>query len=363
MYRDLSIFDTVIIGGGFYGSMLSLYFKKNNKKVLLIEKEKELLTKASYNNQARIHNGYHYPRSFITAIRSNINYKKFIKEFKSCIDDTFLMTYAIAAINSKTTSKQFIKVCEQINAPLEIAPKNIKGLFNPNLIEEVFVVEEIVFNAAKIRDILSHKIKKAGIDITYQTEVVSISKNEDGTLALLLKNGEFILCKQAFNCTYASINSILSNSHLPKLPFKYEFTEMPLVQMPDELKNIGLTIMDGPFFSIMPFPDKKMHTIHHVRYTPLESWTDNEKPPQFIPPYPSNYKYIEKDVQRYIPSLKNLKHRGSIYEIKTILLQNEFTDRRPILYKKDYGIKNFHVVMGGKIDNIYDILEEIKKTD
>src|SRR3989344_6328455 len=107
MYRDLIIFDTVIIGGGFYGAMLSLYFKKNNKKVLIIEKEKELLTKASYNNQARVHNGYHYPRSFITALRSHMNYKRFIKEFQPAISDKFLMTYAIATINSKTTSRQF----------------------------------------------------------------------------------------------------------------------------------------------------------------------------------------------------------------------------------------------------------------
>ena len=30
-------------------------------------------------------------------------------------------------------------------------------------------------------------------------------------------------------------------------------------------------------------------------------------------------------------------------------------------FKKDYGIKGFHVVMGGKIDNVYDILEGIEE--
>ena len=68
-----------------------------------------------------------------------------------------------------------------------------------------------------------------------------------------------------------------------------------------------------------------------------------------------------KDAQRYIPSLKGIKHLGSIWETKTLLIENENNDRRPILYRKDYGMKNFHIVMGGKIDNIYDAIDEIKK--
>ena len=74
--------DAIIIGGGFYGSIIALYLKKIRglKKVVLIEKEKSLLKRASYNNQARIHNGYHYPRSFTTAYRSRVNFPKFIND-------------------------------------------------------------------------------------------------------------------------------------------------------------------------------------------------------------------------------------------------------------------------------------------
>lgn len=359
MQKKQKVFDTVIIGGGFYGTMLALHFQKKGQQVLVIEKEKKLLTKASYNNQARVHNGYHYPRSFITALRSHLNYKKFIKDFKPAISDKFLMHYAIANINSKTTSRQFVRMCKQIGAPLKSASPFIKSLLNPKLIEEVFVVEEIVFDAAKLREIMTQKLKAARIPVLFKSSVINVSQDLDKNLILTLSNDKKILCKQAFNCTYASINSILTKSKLPVLPFKYELTEMPLIKMPDGLENIGLTLMDGPFFSIMPFPDKKMHTIHHVRYTPLKSWTSKDRSPKITPPYPSAFSYIQRDLQRYMPCLKDIKHKGSLYEVKTVLLQNEAGDGRPILYKKDYGLSNFHVVMGGKIDNIYDILEEI----
>ncbi len=88
-------FDVAVIGGGFYGCMLALYFKNIFRNVIILEKEPDLLLKASCNNQARIHNGYHYPRSFITALRSHINYGRFISDFKDCVEDNFQMIYAI----------------------------------------------------------------------------------------------------------------------------------------------------------------------------------------------------------------------------------------------------------------------------
>lgn len=61
--------DAIIIGGGFYGAAIAIYLAKERglKRIMLIEREPALLKRASYNNQARVHNGYHYPRSFTTA--------------------------------------------------------------------------------------------------------------------------------------------------------------------------------------------------------------------------------------------------------------------------------------------------------
>ncbi len=357
MPGKLKKFDVVIIGGGFYGCMLALHFKKIFKDVILLEKETELLLKASYNNQARIHNGYHYPRSFITALRSHVNYGRFISDFSDCIDDNFQMIYAIASNNSKTTTSQFLKFCRQIGSPIIPAPAKIKKLFNNQLIEDAFSVKETVFNAAKLRNILKEKLKLAKVKIRYSTEVLKVVSQEKGIL-VYLGNGEKILGTRVFNCSYSGINNILGNSNLPKLPFKYELTQMPLFEVPKELERIGITIMDGPFFSIMPFPDKKLHTLHHVRYTPLISSIEsfNMKASK-----QTDVIYMIKDAQRYVPLLEDVKYKGSLYEIKTVLMINELSDARPILFKKDYRMDNFYVVMGGKIDNIYDILLRMEK--
>ena len=45
----------------------------------------------------------------------------------------------------------------------------------------------------------------------------------------------------------------------------------------------------------------------------------------------------------------------SKYEIKTVLLQNESDDGRPILYHRDSSQSRIVTIMGGKLDNIYDL--------
>jgi glycine/D-amino acid oxidase-like deaminating enzyme len=361
---EISIYDAIIIGGGFYGCVLGLFLKKSLNNVLIIEKESDLLQRASNNNQARIHNGYHYPRSFMTALRSHINYSKFIKDFKSAVVDNYMMTYAVAKQNSKTTNPQFIKFCKQIEIPITPASEKIKKLFNFRLIEDVYIVEENTFDVVTLRRLIREELTEQKIYIKFNEEVIRIQKKTD-EINLELSSGKEVRGKIVINATYAGINTILRNSSLPLLQLKQEITEMPLVKMPSQLSSMGVTIIDGPFFSMMPFPSRKLHSIHHVRYTPIETFiSDDEKMystfMDLLRSRQSKFLYMIKDAQRYIPALADVMYKDSLYEIKTVLTQTEHTDARPIMFRKDYGVKNFHVVLGGKIDNTYDIVEEMK---
>lgn len=354
------IFDAAVIGGGFYGSMLALFLAREKNKVILIEKEKDLLLRASYNNQARVHNGYHYPRSFMTAIRSHANYRRFTKDFKNAVDKSVLMLYAIASNFSKTTGQQFVKFTRQINSPIFPAPPKIKRLFNENLIEEVFQVEELVFNAQKLRKILKEALRLKGVKVLLESEVTRVMKTSGENIALHFKKGKTLLTKRALNCTYSGINTLLGGSGLPILPFKYELAEMPLVVLPEVFNKFGVTVIDGPFFGFLPFPAKRVHALYHVRYSPHKVWLDHIDGGWNKKKIKTRYTFMIKDAARFIPELKRAEYADSLYEIRTVLAEYEVNDARPILFKKDYGIPGFHIVMGGKLDNIYDILEEIK---
>src|SRR2546421_2373043 len=87
----------IIIGGGSYGCFAALRLAElyGGHTVLIIEQDPDILLRASYNNQARVHSGYHYPRSLLTALRSRINAPRFIAEFKNAIYATTEQYYAV----------------------------------------------------------------------------------------------------------------------------------------------------------------------------------------------------------------------------------------------------------------------------
>lgn len=358
-------YQAVVIGGGFYGCSVALHLNQYYPNVLIIEKENQLLTRASLVNQARVHNGYHYPRNIVTAYRSFINFPRFVQDFKECVVDDFTKLYAIARQGSKVNAYQFFEMFRNIGTPVEVASSPYKALFNQNLIEEVFLVKEYAFDASILRESMARKLQEAGVTIAFETEVKRVVKSKEEKIYVELNDDQIIQSDFVYNCTYSQINKLLDTSGLPLLPFKHELTEMALIDMPDELKKIGITVMDGPFFSCMPYPSEQLHSLSHVRYTPHMNWTDYEN---LIDGYAllekekpaSNYLFMLRDAERYMPLLSEARYVKSIYEIKTILTQNESDDGRPILHREHYGFNNFSNIMGGKIDNIYDIIEQLE---
>lgn len=354
--------STLILGGGFYGCCLALLCKAAGHDVTLLESGDDLLCRASYVNQARVHYGYHYPRSFLTAVRSALNFPRFVTDFRPAIVDGFTKVYAISSRGSKVTADQFYGFARKVGAPIRVAPKAHAELFNKELIEQVFSVTEYAFDAAILRRIMREKLDEAGVPIRFATPASSIAQTGSGGLVVTTQGGESIHADQVFIATYARINTLLRNSGLPQLPMKHEITELALVRHQSPLDQMGVTVMDGPFFSTMPFPDRNAHSFTHVRYTPHRSWLDMDTPQD---PYQtlveeklvSTYPLMVRDAQRYLPAVAKSVYIDSLYDIKTVLIQNEGNDGRPILLRRSYGgMAGLTVVMGGKIDNIYDIL-------
>ena len=362
-------YAAVIIGGGFFGCKLAIYLKSYLDDVLIIEKDRDLMLRASYVNQARVHNGYHYPRSLLTALRSRVSFPKFVDEYKDCIVDDFEKYYAIAKLFSKVNSYQFKLFCERIGVPIEVASDSIKKLFNSSLIEEVFWTREYAFDSVKLKQRISQELEDNKIDLQMEAMVIKVEKSSEteGNKVYFEKedNLNFTQARYIFNCTYAGLNSVLANSNLSPVPLKHELTEMALVEVPEEIKKVGITVMCGPFFSIMPFPPRQLHTLSHVRYTPHCYWHDNQNiVNQTEQIYQqtrrrSNYPFMIRDATRYVPILQECQYRDSLWDVKTTLPQSEADDSRPILFKKHSDCQNLFSILGSKIDNIYDLETEI----
>lgn len=362
----------LIIGGGFFGLYIAEHFAKKGFKVRVLEREAECMQRASFINQARVHNGYHYPRSVLTALRSRISFPKFSSEFPECIKSDFEKYYLIGKILGKVTARQFQRFCDRIGASCEASPKWINDLIDPRLVEAVYHTQETAFDAIKLRELMLARLLDGNIELlTKRSAKTLMRRGNDLVVGVEHVNGteEAYSADQVFNCTYSMLNCLETSDSVGPIPLKHQLTELCLVEPPGLLANVGITVMCGPFFSFMPFPSEGLHSFSHVRYTPHAEWYENVKPKEGVFPYTifdkaqkkSAWNAIRYDARRYMPILDQCTYKRSIWEIKTLLPKSEKDDSRPILFMPNHGESGYHCIIGGKIDNVYDAIDVIHK--
>ena len=371
----------VVVGAGFFGLYIAEHLARRGRDVLVLERSDQVMGRASFANQARVHNGCHYPRSVLTALRCRVSFPRFVDEFKECIHDDFDQYYLIGRILGKVTAHQFSDFCERIGVALEPAPDDIVELANPHLVEAAFRTDEVAFHAPRLAQIMEARAREAGVRIRTGATVTKIQEGGTGLTVSVQSQGgsepgdgdtgggqsETIDASDVFVCTYSMINPLLWASTLEPIPFKHEVTELCLVDVPDRLKRVGFTVMCGPFFSVMPFPSSDHHSFSHVRYTPHFEWmesaprADSAYQVQEKTELASAWTKIRYDARRYIPLLDECVYQRSLWETKTTLPRSEVDDSRPILFRANHGLRGLHCVMGGKIDNIYDALALIEE--
>jgi glycine/D-amino acid oxidase-like deaminating enzyme len=346
--------DAVVVGAGFFGCHVALHLRQMGLcRVVLLDEAGGILRRASFANQARVHNGYHYPRSLATATRSHANFARFCTDHRFAIASGFSKLYAIARA-SRVGSTQFAAFCAKIGAPCHESPRHLRLLFDSDLIDTVFLTDEVAFDVSALaRDLLS-RLAAADVDLRLNTRARLLRANDRG--AAVATRDSLLAADYVFNCTYAGLDTFG-----PKLrnALKKELSEIALIEPASSFADIAVTVMDGPFFSTMPFPALSCHSLSHVRYTPRESWEDQRK----LQAARSRGETMLRAAARYMPPLARARHVGSLYEIKVVLLRNEQDDARPILFEPSPESPRVISVLGGKIDNIYDVLEVLQAHD
>ena len=155
---------------------------------------------------------------------------------------------------------------------------------------------------------------------------------------------------------------------------KYELCEIILCRVNDAFRNIGLTVMDGPFFSIMPFGKTGYHSLTSVTFTPhrtsfhsvpqfpcmeggacrgglLGNCNDCENRPE------SAWEYMSALARKYVREEYGFAYEKSLFSMKPILKASEIDDSRPTVIRYASRKPVFLSVLSGKINTVYDLDE------
>jgi glycine/D-amino acid oxidase-like deaminating enzyme len=365
-------YDVAVVGGGFYGLRIATLCASMGRSTLLLEREPVFASRASFHNQARVHGGYHYPRSILTAVRARRNYARFIGDFEPAIERGFTHVYAIARQQSKVGAREFFEFCRRIEAPLSPAPKDLARRFDSDSVEQAFVAEEFAFHPGVLADLALVHASRAGVECVPDTNGLAVAPGGERRLSLDVARADGSRARlsvdHVFNATYSGLNGMLAQSGIGTLPLVHEITEIALVQTPPSMQFHGVTVMDGPFWSCLPFPPARgMHSLTHVRFTPHARWSSGE-PSELSPDAPvrslaraSHALLMRRDAARFFPEMREAMHMGSLWEVKTVLPRSAGDDGRPILVHRHADAPGLCSILGAKIDGVYDAEDEIRE--
>jgi len=365
--------DKIILGAGLYGLYSALFCAERGQKVVVFEYDKEAFSRATYINQARVHNGYHYPRSFSTAVGSKKYFDKFNQDFGFCIKKDFDKIYATSSEFSWTNNIQFEDFCRAAEIPCEEISST--KYFQEGTCDGVFKTEEYTYDALLLKKFFLDKLSKLNnCEIIYEAKIREVIRS-NSAYTLDLHGGGGWETGFVLNTTYGSVNQVLNLFGFTPFKIKYEICEIALCEVSDRIKNVGVTLMDGPFFSLMPFGKSGYHSLTSVSFTPHK--TSHSDLPTFscqdekvkcnpnqlencnfcINRPTSSWNSMKQLAMKYLSKDIELKYHRSMYSIKPILITSEIDDSRPTIIKQFSSSPDFFAVLSGKINTVYDLDE------
>lgn len=367
-------YDKIIIGGGLYGLYAALHCGQKGEKVIVLECDDVPFKRATYINQARVHQGYHYPRSISTAMKSAGYFERFNRDYDFCINREFEKIYATSSEYSWSNGEQFVNFCKAARIPCE--ELNPNRYFREGMCDGAFLTREYTYDAHMLRDWFLEQLKEHdNVTLAFGVRILGVEKTAD---RYLVRTEDLPEMETGFllNATYASTNQILDMLGYDKFGIKYELCEIILCEPNDKLRPYGFTVMDGPFFSIMPFGKTGFHSLTSVTFTPHT--TSYDKLPTFscqgrsggfctpqrlgncndCPAKPvTAYPYMNNLARKYLKDEYGFTYRQSLFSMKPILMNSEIDDSRPTVVRVYSKNPTCVGVLSGKINTVYDLDE------
>lgn len=225
-----------VLGGGWYGCHLAAALMKHHK-VELHEAAPMLFAGASGANPARLHDGFHYPRSWATRAACRANRAQFMEHYGHLTRGVPINIYAVAADDSLV---DFQNYCQSLANEVEFLTVDAREFGLTNVEGAVQTGERhILIN--KAREHFSAELK----DIAVYGQPAGHTDDPAWDLTL--------------DCTFCANDA--------ERIARFEPCLMVLMEGPS---HIAVTIMDGPFGSLYPWDEEQnLCSLTSALLTPL----------------------------------------------------------------------------------------------
>lgn len=361
----LSKRKVAIIGGGIFGCLTAIRLSKSGCSVSIYEKNSTLMAGASFNNQNRLHLGYHYPRDEKTALQCIQGFTKFKQEFQECILENFQNNYYIASTGSKITFNEYELFCNRVGLPFNKI-KN-KPLLPVHNVSGGISTREVVYDSQLLSLSVRRLLKENNVVIKCNHNITNVSKKGSSIFEIYVDKTLVGSFDNIINCSYTNYNKFNSDLGVDSNEIQFDYTFVPIIKWIDQ--PIGITIMDGPFMTILPFGKTGYFLLYHVEHSVIDRKISTNIDPSWLEKSTAPLSKISrKDLfekmiiasAEFVPDIVNAKFLNALEGPRAVFANKHITDERPSLIEC-VDPDGFFSVFSGKIDHSIWVADAISE--
>lgn len=321
-----------VLGAGWYGCAISTALIADGHDVEVHESGKAIFSGASGSNPARLHLGFHYPRSYLTRELCREHNASFMQEYGFLTRHVPTNLYCIAndSLLDFLTYKAVLKSDLEfvtVHDPKEYGLENVEGAILTN--ERHIVIGEARKHFESMLD--GH--------VRYETPIGIV---DDPKWDLTI------------DCTFSALDASYVDRYEPCLT----------VLLESDWVQRAVTIMDGPFPSLYPWDEEAgLSSLTSAKYTPISKECKTYKEARYILDGFSNgvlkarAETMLEQMAEYWPQVRDM-YRIVDYRLGIRAMPKSASDARtPRIVK--VGEKAIRVV-AGKIDAVVYAVREIR---
>jgi hypothetical protein len=318
-----------VVGAGVYGATIAVELANAGHQVDLYERHRDLLHGATRAQQARLHLGYHYPRSLPTALACKADAARFAARFPNTVNRRNAHYYAVAQKGTLTSPDEYLQFCEELDAGAKVVAP-------PSWLDGVSVcvrVPEAIINVAALREQLRTELRRSGVAWHRDADIDPYVLNQDLVVWATYGRG------------------------WPAL-LRWEVCEVVRLRGTWNYAFRSVVVLDGPFVSLDPLPGAPGHLLYHVVET-VHAGTVGTHPKMLQPVAhlldqgivhtpQSRWRAMLQTARGFFPRLgSEVAYNGSLFTARAVLPDVGATDARPTVIRRDGRMV---WVLAGKID-------------
>ena len=331
-----------VIGGGWYGCHIAAVLLALGVEVDLFEREAEIFTAASGNNQFRLHMGFHYARSHRTRLQSREGYARFMERYPRLTAKVARNIYAVPSGDSSIDFTTYKMIMSAAGIDYREGRSETLSELGYAAIEGFVECDERIILTSRARAYFRQRLGGA---LHLGSEIIAIEETEEGVHVLGVRY-DFVV-----DTTWG---------HLTSLPIPCYWEPTLLLYYRGDISEPALTLVDGPLCSVYPTEEAGLFSLSSVPLTPIGQFDSaqaavaarNAVDGRMVS---EKRLAMEAQISRYIPAFRDrFRFEGVQLSIKT----------KPIGASDDRSCWVGHerrrfTVLSGKIDTIFFAAEAI----